>query len=610
LGFKELKTRLRRWLGDSLDSDQIVFGICFLILIPFYWAPLFVTEILPGLDLPFHLALADMLGKRGSATSPYAAFYDGGLRLAPYAAHYIMLVGLGKVMSLLMAHKVIVALYVAAMPLSTASLLAACGRSRIPALLAFPLAYNLTLHYGFISFALSLPVLMLLMAQMVKHIHSQPGHVRQSWLWTAAVGVLLFLCHLQNFLYGVGAALAFAILAPLPWRRRLLAAGTLLPALAAQAYWQVFGTVSAAKGAPKVTLAFAWAVIKRRRLVDIGRQTIWQDIWHRLDYISAQAMRAFNDQVEVQACKVVMDVIVFYLVVGLGAWIILPKPALARPRLRMWPAILVAFAGALAAYLLLPHHMAELELMTFFPRFAVLVVLMAIVLVPAALGRVGGWLRVLVPLPAMVVCVMYGQQLVRHYREFGKETADFVEVMRKTPPGGKAAGAIFNRHSRVMRIESVLVGLIDFYPVLRPAPGSMAPLAYCGMRHMPCTMKPAGTELPDPWVPHNIRPNTSVPTFDYFFLRSPPPGADPFGPYRNSMEVLAQKGSWVVYRKKPGPLVAAPPPAPPPPPPKPAVPALPPPVLAAPAPPAPSAANKSRKPAPSAQRKAGRASSK
>jgi hypothetical protein len=108
-----------------------------------------------------------------------------------------------------------VALYIAAMPLSTASLLVACGRSRVPALLAFPLAYNLTLHYGFISFALSLPVLMLLLAQVVKHLHSEPGQVRRSWLWTAALAVFLFLCHLQNFLYGVGAVLAFTLLASL-----------------------------------------------------------------------------------------------------------------------------------------------------------------------------------------------------------------------------------------------------------------------------------------------------------------------------------------------------------------------------------------------------------
>jgi len=560
LGFTEFKTRLRRWLVDGLfmtNADARVFGACFLVLLPLYWAPLFVTVILPGLDLPFHLAVADMLGKRGSAASPYAAFYEGSLRLAPYAAHYFMLVALGKVMNLLLAHKLIVALYIAAMPLSTASLLVACGRSRVPALLAFPLAYNLTLHYGFISFALSLPVLMLLLAQVVKHLHSEPGQLRRSWLWTAALAVFLFLCHLQNFLYGVGAVLAFALLAPLPWRRRLLGASTLLPAIAALAYWRLIGSVANAVANP--TFDYTWGLIKRHRLKDLGKRTFLHDFGSRLWVLPGHAMRSFSDQVDTAACRALLLVIAVYLIAGLVAWRLLPAPSSARPRLRMWPALLVAFVAALAAYLILPHHLAELELMTFFPRFAVLVVLMAIALIPAGLGRVRGWLRLLVPVPAVILCAIYGYQLIVHYRLYGKETADFVEVMRKTPPGGKAMGVVFSRGSKVMRIESAFLGLPDFYVAMRSAPGSMAPLSYCGMRHMPCTRKPAGADLPNPWKPQDIQPSNSVPIFDYFFVHSPPANANPFGPYQDSMEVLAQKGTWTVYRKKPGTVIPAPP---------------------------------------------------
>jgi len=98
--------------------------------------------------------------------------------------------------------------------------------------------------------------------------------------------------------------------------------------------------------------------------------------------------------------------------------------------------------------------------MTFFPRFAVLVVLMAIALIPAGLGRVRGWLRLLVPVPAVILCAIYGYQLIVHYRLYGKETADFVEVMRKTPPGGKAMGVVFSRGSKVMRIESAFLACL------------------------------------------------------------------------------------------------------------------------------------------------------
>jgi hypothetical protein len=68
LRFIELRARLGRWIVADLDADALIFGVCFLALLPLYLAPLFVTLILPGLDLPFHLALADMLGKH--ACSP------------------------------------------------------------------------------------------------------------------------------------------------------------------------------------------------------------------------------------------------------------------------------------------------------------------------------------------------------------------------------------------------------------------------------------------------------------------------------------------------------------------------------------------------------------
>ncbi len=566
MALTELKTRVWRWLvdglGAGLDADAKVFGVCFLILLPFYWAPLFVTEILPGLDLPFHLAIADMLGKRGLLVSPYAAFYEGSPRVAPYAAHYLMLVALGKVMSLLAAHKLIVALYVAAMPLSTASLLAACGRSRVPALLAFPLAYNLTLHYGFVSFALSLPVLLLLLAQVVRHLCSSPAQVWRSWRWTAALALFLFLCHLQNFFYGVGAVLGFALLVSVPWRRRLLGASTVLPALAVLAYRQFLS----ASAAPRPPFAYVWALVKRHRLGDLGGRTFLGDFAERLSAIPVHAMRGFADQVDVRACKALLLVIAAYVVAGLVAWAALAKQKSLRPQPRVWPAILAAFVGALAAYLLLPHHLNELSLTTFFPRFAVLVPLMAIALVPAGLGRARGVLGLVVPLPAMVVCAFYGWQLIVHYRLYARETADFVEVMHKTPPGGKAVGLVFDRGSHVMRVESALLGLPYFYVAARSAPGSMTPLPYCGMHDIPCTAKPAGAVLPNPWSPMDVSVGKNPPVFDYFFVRSPPRGANPFGPYGGSVDVLAQSGTWIVYRKKAGAGVPAPaPPAPPPP---------------------------------------------
>lgn len=559
--------RALAWTARGRVSDAWVFAVAYTLLLPFFLAPLFVTRILPGLDLPFHLAAADMLGKAGRADSPYAAFYDGGLRIAPYAAHFLALVGLGKLMTLLAAHKLIIVFYVAGLPLAMASLLSACRRSRIPALLAFPLAYNLTLHYGFISFALSLPVVVLLLAEMAKLVHTDGRRAfALRWLVATAMAILLFLCHLQNFLYGVCAALAFAVLCSAPILRKLAAVTSLIPAFVGLAYWHL--TSPPVTGQAKLTPALAWRFLKEHRLQDMGRESFLTDMSNRIISIPIHALRGFTDDIHNRACRGLVLVMLAYLAIGFVAWCGpgVPRGPRPTPRGRLRVAGVIVFLGALFAYLALPHHLQELELMTFFPRFSVLVLLMFLLLVPAGLLRLRGLLFVLLPVPALVFGALYGRQLYLHYRAYAAEVAGFVDVVEKTPPGGRALGLMFDRKSKVMQVESALLGIVGFYPAMRPAPGSMAPPMYCGLRHMPCRLKVAPDYIPSPWAPDTFNPAKVLPNFDYFFTRSMPPGFDPFRGYHGMVERIAESGVWVAFRKKPGPLVPDPPPAPPPPP--------------------------------------------
>jgi hypothetical protein len=546
LSLLDAPKRVWPWLR-SWSPDARLFAIVYLLLLPMFWAPLFVTRLLPGLDLPFHLGIADMLSKTAAANSPYAPYYDGGLRMAPYAAHYIALVALGKVMNLLAAHKVVVAVYVAAMPLAASSLLAACGRSRVPALLAFPLAYNLTLHYGFVSFALSLPVLTLLVAQMARYVQAESGQVVRSWSFAAALAFSLFLCHLQNFLFGVGAALTFVVFTRISWRRRLMGVAALAPALGALVHWQLTATTNG----PSRTVGQVWGILKRQRRADLGGRTFIQDVGRRLADIHNHAMRAFTDMAEVKACWWLLIVMATYFLLALATWKLAEKPAGEKTR-SFWLPSLVAVLAALAAFLLLPHHLPQLELMTFYPRFAVLVLLMALLLIPGRLRHLRAPWRWFLPLPALVMCAVYSRQLVAHYRLYAAETADFVEVLDKTPPGARVLSLVFNRNSRVMRIESAFVGMSGFYPALRPHPNSMVNVWYCGMRHMPCQAKPTAAHFPKPWEPQRFDPDKMVPIFDYYFVRDLPKGVDLFKGQAEKVELFAEKGSWAVFRRRPG----------------------------------------------------------
>jgi hypothetical protein len=578
-------SRVRAWMLSGKVPDAWCFGIAYAILLPFFIAPLLATRLLPGLDLPFHIAAADMLSKVGDPASPYAPYYEGHIGLAPYAAHFVGLAILGKVMNLLAAHKLIIALYVAGLPLAAASLLGACKRSRVPALLAFPLAYNLTLHYGFVSFALSLPVALWLLAAMAKLALADGRHeVVRRWFMVAAVAFLLFLCHLQNFLYGICAALAFAVLVPQSWRRKLFAALALVPSFLALAYWH-FGTPPVA-GQARLTFSLAWAFLKRHRLDDLGRKTLLTDLWERITWIPVHAMRAFVDEINIPACRVLCIILGVYFVIGLVA-VIVRRRSCPRAFRGSFLAIagLIAFLGALTAYLALPHHLQEMELMTFFPRFSVLVLLTAVLLVPAGLLRLRGIFALLLPLPALGFGVFYGHALYKHYRAYDTEVAGFVTLAEKIPPGSKVMGLVFDRRSAVMHVESAIVGVPDFYAALRPAPGSMVPPAYCGLRHMPCRTKVSRNFMTNPWAPQDFSPAQMLPIFDYIVTRSLPPGSDPFRGYHGMVEIAGVSLPWVVFKKRPGPLVADPPPPPPPKPPVPVM--MPPPPPAALPPPAP-----------------------
>ena len=548
--FRTLHLRLRS-LG-LLDGDARAFGLGYLVLLPLYLAPILVARFLPGLDLPFHLSMVDMLNKDGSPDSPYADFYRGTLGLAPYAAHYGALRLLSTVLPLMAAHKVIVAIYVAGFPLCTAALLNAAGRSRIPALLAFPLAYNLTLHYGFVSFALSLPVLMLLLAALTRFLLAPQMML---WLWaaTALLAVLLFLCHLQNFLYGLCAAGAFVLFSGARWSRRGLAALAALPAVICLLYWHGSQDFAGPLAEQQKSFAFAWQSLKDARLADLPpNPPASYDLLERSRVLPLHLLRGFTDLEDARGARALLVVLGAYLALGiLGAGTRGAGAPTPRMRIAGWVTVL----GAAIAYYGLPHHLQAFELMTFYPRFSVLLVLTGVLLIPAGLRRLDGVGRFIVALPAVVMAGLYGEVLTRHYRLYDAEVADLDTVMKKTPPGGRAMGLIFDRTSRVMRIESALVGLANLYPALRPAPGSMVPLVYCNMRHIPCRFRdPMNAAIPEPgaWSPHALNAPAAIGFFDYLFIRLPPPGAPILGADISRLEILAQEGSWIVYRHKNG----------------------------------------------------------
>ena len=58
-------------------------------------------------------------------------------------------------------------------------------------------------------------------------------------------------------------------------------------------------------------------MVKRHRLKDLNRGTFLHDFGRRLLALPSHTMRAFADQVDVQACRALLLVIAIYLLAGL-----------------------------------------------------------------------------------------------------------------------------------------------------------------------------------------------------------------------------------------------------------------------------------------------------
>jgi hypothetical protein len=534
-------------LPGAFGSERRWFMVGYALLAPLYLVPLCVTHFLPGLDLPFHLAIVDLLRKLHDPQGPYHALYRGGLTLAPYSAHYAVLLGLSYLCPLNLANKLLLGAYVAGLPLALGRLLSGLGRWQPLALLAFPLAYNMPLHYGFISFALSIPILLLVLAELVR---PPPATGPAAWLGFgrfAALAMLLFLTHLQNYLFGLCAcvALTLAIRPRRSWR--LMLATGLLPSVGALVHWQLVTRSSADADASLSSLSFALRALWRARLADLaGKLPLIEDLWMRLVGLRVHMLRGFTDGRDRLGVDVFLLVLALYIGVALYARRLPSRqPAPVGTTLGSWLVIL----GALVGYLALPHHLPELQLMTFHPRFAVLLAVLLPLGVPASLGRIRGRALPALLAPAVLFAGWYGVELIREYHAYGRELADFGQVLDETPSGGRALGLVYDRNSRVMNVESALVALPSYYPIERRSPHSSIPIFYCGMRHMPCQPQAPST-APNPWAPRQLDPLRAIGSFDLFFVRGGPRPVEIFGKQLSAVEAIAAAGRWTVYRRK------------------------------------------------------------
>jgi hypothetical protein len=149
--------------------------LIFSALTALYCAWVLSLPLFPSQDGPMHLFFTQVfLGLLTHSSPLYAHYYYIRHLLPPYSLYYYLLIAISRLVPLLWADKIVVALAIANLAFGTRALCIATGRSGAwISLLIFPLLLNWPLFMGFVNFVLSLGLGAWAFALW---LHPAPGH--------------------------------------------------------------------------------------------------------------------------------------------------------------------------------------------------------------------------------------------------------------------------------------------------------------------------------------------------------------------------------------------------------------------------------------------------
>ncbi len=566
------------------------------VALAFAVLPLWSGGPLPFVDLPQHLHLISVLHRLSDPTTLYPQVFELRGQLTPYLGYYYAVSLLSWLLPLEAANKLFLSLYVAALPLSLAFLLASLRRPTWPALLAVPFAYGDSLAWGFINYCSALPLTFLCCGLLVRSIHDAP----RRWRWSGALAasltaVLLF--HVQAFAY-LGLALPLLLCLtrapeeprgqPVPFAVRVRArAGALVGVLPGAALFLVW--VGIRLGEPStVEYGAPWKAWGPLLSAENLAYKSFEQNWGELTAVLANMLRDGSD-------RYALGLVALVAGVGLALAVAARKAALAgrralhigfsvavlafagkavaayadhRPSWQQWALLALAAlaawgeavdvesaegpverfrmlalaALAVALFLALPFdirgYMYYLN-----TRFAHLAAPLLLCCVPRVPERVQGGLTV----AAAGCAVVAGLALARGFAAFGVEARGLQQIAAAAAPKAKVMGLMFDPSSQVVGHPVYLHSAT----VLAREAGGLANFSFALTPHSPLKYRGAPPPtFPSEWQPGQFDYAAQGRAYDHFLLR----GVEPprvFGPLlQGELETVGRAGTfWLVRRR-------------------------------------------------------------
>jgi hypothetical protein len=407
-------------------------------------AGLFATRLLPCVDYPQHLALADVARRLMDPSAPEQAEYQ--LNYFTYnGLFHIAVAHLSSIVPIELAGRIAVAASLVATAAGVVALVRVLGRPPAYAALFTPILFSLSVGWGFVNYVLATAVAVWALVFVARAaIRPAVGAV----FAVAALGMLCAFAHVLAMLILCIAASALAI--------ELGVRATPPEAAHAKRAMRIAGRVACA-GLPLLFgCAYCVAVNHRQYLWD---PNMYRDptmegsappLWEKVVFFGAFATDLFRDATD--------QVVLWMAIAVMGASVFL-----AWRRRRSTPAtperpppVVGVFAVALIAYLATPSVVLGTHLI--FQRLAQWVVLgglLATPRFPAALEeRARVW--------SLRLGVAAGVNALAHCAAFGWETADASALVDDLPPARAASAVIWEPWSASFR-NSTLTHLAGYY---------------------------------------------------------------------------------------------------------------------------------------------------
>jgi hypothetical protein len=184
----------------SIDNQRLFVAAVLLAVVPLWFG-----RYLPMVDLPGHAAVIAALQEIAAGNRTFTEAFEAHWT-SPYLLAYLLFYVAALVLPMTIAAKLVVSLAIAATALMTAALLRAAGADERWRWLAIPASYSYAFYWGFISFIVAVPLVLLLLIMTIRFDESTS---LKRGLIIAATTVALFYSHIIAAGYACMICLAY-----------------------------------------------------------------------------------------------------------------------------------------------------------------------------------------------------------------------------------------------------------------------------------------------------------------------------------------------------------------------------------------------------------------